>query len=496
MKVEDLFYKKPFERRLSDQSHTLRSSFATTIPSFDNGKKINVTQTQFLNELNPESHIVHNVNYRSNRPKYKWDEVTKKNIQIGWEDVSRVAVAIQQSLRLKKAVCTYGNEIWIGNEDSEDKTDEIAKIKSHWATSSMQSAMLKCGMSFFGTGDGAVYLYKEGNEIKYRTFSFEDGDVLCLAREKDTGKDIGIRLFKYRDLQAVEIYGTEMVELWVKEENNATLKKWWDKINGKRSDDGYTLISSIPHNLSQSPFCYHREDDVCWAAAQSTIEHVEKTMSDLSENNKYYAFQILFLKGGAIELPSVDYQGKALGGKSDTSDAKILEPANCSDSFTLDLNKNIEFIYETTSTTEVKPSELKGGDYSGAYLRNLYFRDVQWSTVAYARLDPFMKKVLSVFKELVGQIERDTITYNNLRLSYRLIPFLPQNEMEEITIINQCVNSGTMSIQSATEELPRSNPREYDRIKKEALELAETKAKSAELVVDNTTNEAKSKREE
>ena len=191
----------------------------------------------------------------------------------------------------------------------------------------------------------------------------------------------------------------------------------------------------------------------------------------MAENNKYYAFQILYLTGGTIKLPDSMWQGKALGGKTKDSDAKILEPANCSDSFKLDLETSLRFFYETTSTTVVTPEQLKGGDYSGAYIRNLYFRDVQWTAEASARLDPFMKKVISIFKSLVGQIENDTIGYDNLKISYKIVPFLPQNELEETTILAMGVNSGFLSIETAQEENSRSNPEEMNRI------ISEMKAK-------------------
>lgn len=499
MKIEDLLVKKNWERRVVRQTTLNRGHASPLIPNqkapfeFDQGNKRVMTQSDFLDELHPESHIIYNVNWRSNRPKYKWDEVKKKNVRDGFDEVERVAVAFQESIRRKKAVCTFGNEVWFGNESGEDNTDELALFKSHWGTTNMQSALIKCAMSFYGTGDGAAYIYREGNEIRYKTFSFEDGDVFATAIDRKTGKEIGVRMFMYGTSQAVEIYGDTTVDLWVKDLDQNRIKEIWNNIIGNISDDGYTLVSKTPHGLTQSPFAYHRERDVPWGKAQKTIEHVESTLSDLSENNRYYAFQILFMRGGAVELPASKWQGKALAGKSETSDAKILQPANCSDSFTLDLDKSIGFIYESTSTTEVKPEQLKGGDYSGAYLRNLYFRDVQWSTEAIARLDPFMKKLISVFKDYVGLIEGKTLEYGNLRISYRITPFLPQNEMEEVTIINACVNSGTMSTKTATEELPRSNPREFERIQEEEVMLAETKAKAAEKAVDNVTNEAKNK---
>lgn len=512
--IGDLLKKPLWRRRISRQNSIREVQGSALNPrayepmQFDYGRERLMTQTDFLDELEPCSHLVYNVGYRSNRPKMKYNEAEKKNEIIGWDEVSRVAVALQESLRRNKAVCTFGNDIWFGNEGTDEQTDEIAKIKSCWNISGMKNALLQFARSAYGTGDGAIYMYKEGNDIRYKVFSFENGDVISENIDNRTGEKVFIRMYMLDNSSMVEIYNSKSVEVWTNNYEGGTLKSIWKKISGEKSEDGYYLLERHTHNLGQNPVAYHREKDVCWGAGQKAIERIEDIKSDLAENNKYYAFQILYLTGGTIKLPDSVWQGKAIGGKNKDADAKILEPANCSDSFKLDLETSLRFFYETTSTTVVTPDELKGGDYSGAYIRNLYFRDVQWTTEAAARLDPFMKRVISIFRSLVGQIEGDTIKYDNIKMSYKIVPFLPQNELEEITILGMGVNAGFMSVETATEENQRSNPEEMKRINaeieaKDKREADKDKAKSvggldnadynigSELKLDNRLKEDK-----
>ena len=475
--IGDLLKKPLWRRRISRQQSVLETKGSALNPRayepmmFDNGRERLMTQSDFLDELEPCSHLVYNVNYKANRPKMKYNQETKENEFCGFDDVARVAVALQESLRRNKAVCTFGNDVWFGNEGTEDQTDELIRYKSHWNISGMRNALLQFARSAYGTGDGAVYLYREKNEIKYKVFSFENGDVIAENIDQRTGEKVFIRMYMIDDSKIVEIYNKTNIEVWANNYSGGMLKTIWKTINGETSEDGYVLLQKHEHNTGECPIAYHREKDVCWGSGQKAIERIEDIKSDLAENNKYYAFQILYLTGGTIKLPDSMWQGKALGGKTKDSDAKILEPANCSDSFKLDLETSLRFFYETTSTTVVTPEQLKGGDYSGAYIRNLYFRDVQWTAEASARLDPFMKKVISIFKSLVGQIENDTIGYDNLKISYKIVPFLPQNELEETTILAMGVNSGFLSIETAQEENPRSNPEEMNRI------ISEMKAK-------------------
>ncbi|WAX17165.1 hypothetical protein PF672P2_00028 [Parabacteroides phage PF672P2] len=440
--------------------------------TFDRGKSIVMTQSDFLDELYPTSHKIHNVNYRSRRKKYRWDEGKGRNVFAGWQEVERVAVPMQAMILGKKIAHTFGSDIWLGNEGKEDYSSELIKIKSHWLTSGMKAALMQFGFAAFGSGDSAIYIYREDEEIKYKIFSYENGDNCTVIRAPETGEETFVRMFNYEGKQAVELYDSQKIQLWVKKDGEdlndetfpAWLKKKYKQAIGTESEDGFILVSENAHRRGICPVIYHRENDVCWWAGQSTIERVENILSDLAENNKYYAFQILFLIGGAMTLPNADYQGKVFGSKSEKGDAKILEPADCSNSFTLDLQYNLDYLFESTFTTVVKPQDLKGGDYSGAYLRNLYFREVQWSMQAMSRLDPFMKRLLRVFIGLVGEIEGKTLEYSKIRISYRIDPFIPQNETEEAQILTSALNAGGMSVKTFTEEFARSNPREYDRI--------------------------------
>ena len=196
-------------------------------------------------------------------------------------------------------------------------------------------------------------------------------------------------------------------------------------------------------------------------------------MSDLAENGKYYSFQILFLTGGVLNLPDSPFQGKVIASKTKEGDAKILAPADASNTFTLDLNMNLQFLWETTDTVIITPEVLKGSNDSGAYLRTLSFKEIQWAIRAHARMHPALKKFVSIFKEIVGLIEKDITGYSTMKLSYEAVPFIPSNELEQTTIVTQQVAYKVLSRETATGELDRGAPDEYSRIAREEKELVQ-----------------------
>lgn len=479
IKISD-YAKKPFwERR---KHHTITSEFTPIGVSnreyslkLDSQPKYLLTQRQLVNELVSTSHIVYDVHHRSNRPKYRYDESKKKNVIEGYEDVERISIALQRMILTNKTTHSFGNDIWFGDEGKDTDSKKIAKFKSHWNVSGMRNALIQFGEAAFGTGDSAIYIYKDGDGIGYKVFNYMNGDYIAPAKYEN-GKNMFVRMFSKDGIQSVELYKDKDIELWMAEDvSEDYLLLNYPNAPKEKSEDGYILVARIPHGFSECPVAYHRERDVCWGDGQENIEKIEDLLSNLFENGKYYNFQIMFIKGESIALPQANFQGKVIGSRTGEGDAKILEPADASNTYTLSLNNAFQALWDSTNTVAIRPSELKGGDYSGAYLANLYFPETKWAMAAYARIDPFMKKLLRIFKEAVGIIEKDITSYQNLPISYRFTPYVPKNALEDATIINNSYISGTISRQTATEELEFTNPNEMTRLEdddKRKLELA------------------------
>ena len=480
MRIEELLNKPSWKRRLP--SVTLprrRAGYAKNRPMrIDNGSFMELTQSDFLDEKYPTSHLINSLAYRSPRKKYKYNANTKQNEEDGYEPLSVVALPLQEGILRHKRTHTFGNEMWFGSEGNAGDDELVSLYRSHWNMTGMTDALSVWGEAFMSTGDSALYLYRDEDRICYKVFSYENGDVVTEKKDSE-GRRIVVRMFTYEDKQAVEIYGAKTIQFWVKNGDTS------QTTNKTISEDGYTLMEEREHGGSRCPAIYWRERDVVWGIGQSIIEHVESLLSDLSENNRYYAYQILFLTGGVMNLPPAGRMGKVIASKEKDGDAKILEPADASNTFTLDYEKNMDMLWETTGTVVIEPKELKAGENTGAFIRNLYWREVQWSTNKIAELRPAFNEIIRVFADLVGRIEGKTLEFGKLKMSYILEPFVPKNITEEITNICAAKNSGITSVQTATGEIPFNNPREYERIKQEEKEKAEMEAQKVSNVETN-----------
>lgn len=493
MKIEDLLLKPVWTRRVPGVRTVpvaTGSVFSSAQMTFDATSYYQLTQSDFLDELHPTSHNINSVTYRSNRIKFKYNPETQANEADGYDPVERVAIAMQMGLRRHKVTHTFGNQMWFGPEGKDDTNDELVSTHcSHWSMAGMTDALNVWGKALFGTADAAIYLYKVDGHIEYKIFSYEQGDVFNMTKN-DKGEDVFVRMLSISGVRTIEVYGATHVDTWVQESD--TQKSTWPKVPawiqailGKKigkSEDGFVQVKHDPHGLSQCPVMYWRIDDVVWGPAQNTIDRIESILSDLGENNKYYAYQILFLAGGVMNLPPVGKMGKTIAAKSTDAKAEILQPADASNTFTIDLDTNFSLLWETTGTVVLEPKDLNGGDYSGAFIKNLYFREVQWSLNMIAELRPAFTRLISIFDELVGQIEAKPLEYKKIKMSFKLEPYVPKNLLEEVTMVTLSKSAGLTSVKTGSGEMDFNNPREYEIIKAE--EKVKADAETAQKQAD------------
>ena len=456
-------YTKGSEQLPSVISNTNVSSYPMQL---DKSKKTILSQSNFLNELSPSAHEVYSTRVRSLRPKYKYVRETNEFELKGYEDVERIAMPLESSIRDNKTAYCFGNDLWFGNEGGDKASDKMARFKSWWNAANMKAALSYMGHHLFGTADAAITLYIEDGSIKYKVFGYEDGDNVYKTYEFVGGKrsSVGVRLFEVEGFESIELYKQSETELWTRAEASDA-ENVFGNILGEKSEDGWLLVSRTSHGFSRAPFVYFREKDVPWGVAHDLCSKFDLLVSDLVESGRFFFNPYMFLKGGATSLPSTDFQGRVFGSTSPDGDAKILEPPNASSMLDVAFSKITRAILDSTKTVFIHHEDLKGQNDSGAYLRMLCFPEMQWAENFYPRIDKSMDELFLLFKEAVGMVEENQpLEYRGLMFSYKFTPCIPQNLLEEATIINNSLSAGSMSRQTATEEHSLANPQEMERL--------------------------------
>ena len=502
MKISDYTKKPLWSRNIYTKNSEIKPTTVTDAfitndqMRLNNSNKIVLNQTAFMQELSPMSHEIFSTRIRSLRPKYKLKESTGEYILKGYEDVERIGLPIQSSIRDNKTGYCFGNPLWFGNESGDEKSEKMATFKTWWNSANMTSCLSQMGHHLFGTGDAAIAIYiDEDKNINYKVFGFENGDNVTETYELVDGvrKRVGVRMFQINGHNAVELYKHNAVELWISASEDDIRNKIGMKPTSTKSEDDYTLVSSTPHNFSTAPFVYFREKDVPWGIAQDICDKLDLLVSDLLESGRFFFNPYIFLKGGAIALPSTDFQGRVFASDNEQGDAKILEPPNASAMLETAFGKLMRMLLDSTKTVFIHHEDLKGQNDSGAYLRMLCFPEIQWATNFYPRIDQQMKRLFSLFATAVGIVENAVTDYVDLRFSYQFTPCIPQNLYEESQIITDSYRAGVLSRETSVEEHSLANPQEKQRLeaddaRKAAYEKEKTKIQEPDNEVKPSNN--------
>lgn len=447
-----------------------------------------VTQDDFLREYDPSGHLVFNRNYLMDR--IKTDDKGKQYVHY----VERCAFAFQSVITTKRLAHLWGNPIRFINSSPTPTSEQdvsMRELKQGWAKKNMEEGLFACGKSEAITGDTAICFYLNKTKIGYKTFSYQNGEVLYPHYDRFTGKlNLFGRQYKAYGGDGITVVN-EYLDVW--DDRNITTYQRTNNFKTKVKEligfDGWTLVGEPKsHGFQEIPIAYKRNSiGACWTLSQDSIDKYELAVSNLSENNKAYAFRILYLKGEQIQN-NFDSTGTVnlITGDKD-SEAKFLERADASSSFELQLKILRQNIF--TNSFSVEPPEVKGGDLPGVTIKLLYSPAVEKAMELGKEWNYFIDDCVRLFKYGYGIEIGRSAQFEALDVRGEIVPYVHQNLMEIQTILNGAVTSGILSKQTAAEFGVYSTNNEFEKIRKEAKEKADAEAeiKSAE----NATNLAR-----
>lgn len=459
--IDKILLKKPFKRISPNISWNPVVTFGENAPVVNIKQPfLAVSQDQFLSEYDPSGHKINDTFYYADRRKQDDD----KNWYIHY--VERVSLPLQAIITTKQMTHLSGNNINFVdsnlNPSDSDKTN-LVEFKQGWLAKNMEVAMHESFEMEKITGDAAFCGYINDGKFGWRTFGYKNGEILYPHYDNITGR---LELFARRYSQD----GVEYVDVW-DSKNLTTYTKGssvFKKIKKVLLGVEWSEESKKPHGFDVVPIAYHRNDfGACWSLSQDCIDKFELAVSQLCENNKTYAFRIMFIgsdgevdiKQDADGMPSI-----ITAGKDDS--AKFLEKADESTSFDLQLKILEKYILMGSFT--VLPPEVKGGDLPGVTIKLLYSPAVEKAMEDAMHWNTFVDDVVRIFKFGIGVEESKSAEYNSLRVRGEIIPYVHQNDQEIITNLNQSVTMGTLSTETASEIHPYAKNDEFKRLTVEA----------------------------
>lgn len=435
-------------------------------------KFVEVTQDDFIRELNPETHAVNDPMVRPNIPLTSDGQPPNiKDLQEGKQEIvayamrARVAISEQEIIADRQLVHLFGNSLDLSLFKGEDEL--YSSFKKYWKHYRAHDAMMLAAESVLKTGDGAVVFYIDKGDIKFKIWSYMFGNSVSKHEAvKDVSPECVTRLYSGPNPDNED----ETIELCQVYTDTEVYTYRKSKPDGDNKDE-WTLVKAPElHGFKQIPVAYKKGKDVAWGSVQRLIEAQEESLSDFREANKKVGQDILVIKSDALDVMPNMSAGVSIIDVGEEGDASKLEAQDEPKSFIAELRELQERERSTTGTVVIPPDALKGGDHSGAYIKNLYFPAIQKAIKSIPEWSEFVQKCLNIMVEATGLIEGKPLEYRNMKITYDLKPYVPENRYEVAQINQLGVLAGFISKEDAAENTQGNSPDAFEKIKRERQE--------------------------
>lgn len=460
--------KKPWRRR----------TMGDTPDDYNSPIYVQMTQEDFLNEINESAHYI-NSHAMSTRPIYGPTGKQDKNGKdiwgiVGYDEIEATPVGLQREIISKKISHFSADGFWVASESDDEK--RFTTLMSWFDRVGLKTAFIELVSSVFNTGDGAIYLYQTGDPddpIDYEVFSYLTGSTL-FPRTDINGKTSFARGYRFEGHDAVDLFYNDKIETWMKldDGDESIIPGGAER---EKSEDGYTLVrrkqSQVGSNLCQC--IYFWIEDIPTGCAQTEIEKLEGAKTYVGEHLKGSSMPILFVKAEKMgQLPPSKFANRSIGvkGTSDSiakADAKFLAPPDASNIATLHIGNLERGIRDTCLSVKIDPEVIKQGSDSSATMRILYSPEIQWAQIMWPNFFKSVKKMMLVFKTLVGKVEKDVTGYDALPISVGQNIYIPSNTKEAIELEIEQVHARVKSRRAAMQDIGNSHKGDYDQIQKE-----------------------------
>lgn len=440
-----------------------------------------LTQADFLRMYYPSGHAINDPTLYPDIVKF--DKEAKKYYV---QPIMRTAFAFQKVIATKQIVHIVGNDVQFelsGRVESElkekQKQLDLITFKQGWLDMDMEYNFYKAVRSIKIVGDTAVVGYfDENGKACARTLSYMDGDSLYPHYKADSD-EMEIFARRYYDIDEDGKYTTEFVEVWDDKYlyrarrgmNKGVVSNIVQRIKEVFGISGFQIYEIKEHGFDFCPVAYHREDEgACFIPSQATIETYEEAFSYFCENNRAYAFPIMWSRGDGVHFNADELTGavKYIEIEDSDGEAGFMNKPDVSTAFNTQLKLLYDMIYE--QSFGVKPPELKSGDLPGVAVKLLFSPAIELAIHDSQKLQPFLNQLIRIVKFAYGFQENCQASLMTLNINAWIEPYIHQNDTELMTNLATGVQNEFLSKQTASERASKyAKNDEFERILAENL---------------------------
>lgn len=467
-----MLVKKPFTRgtevmnSCTDSMVALNEKIQVSLPNI---KKKTVSQAQFLEELDPNSH---KVLFDDNVPSITM-KVKNRYVTIEYE---KMAIPFQKMIKNKHVLHLCGNPmqfVLMNTKPTEEQIDLFTTFKQYWELRNQDGMRTRFVDAQQSVGDaGLLYYFDYKGRIKSKVISFMDGYTLCPHNDANGDRLLECVYYEENGEELLDCYDDKYIYRYRKtnEVSPTSQKMVW--IREQPEEHGFSEIPLVT-----------KRGDVPWNDVQTDIEVYEVLYNVFMVIQKRHGWGILYVKGkfkddgrkiaGAIVLNDTSIEGNGSAEfKTPPSPQGMIDT----------LDKMEETIQKGSGTTFILPKDVKmSGDISGIAIMLTQELDIEhalqnvieWQNVA-DKMTRLFKEGLS--KELVNKniMENAVTRFQKIDVSGKFKLWRPQNDTDYNTMLMGLVGAGLVSKKTGINKNTESAPDEESRIERE-MQVAEQK---------------------
>jgi len=412
----------------------LQQNPAEIVSEITKARKVRDTAA-YLKQFDPSKHDVHDTTKRPDKIIVTNNETTGEEVA-STQAVSRISVPFQQIIVDRAATFLVGEGIELMAETEGDNEDLLKEMVNHtWHDTKMDYKTRQLARVWMSETECAELWYFVEKPELWEGFGFSGEAGKFALRCRILARSLGDELYPYFDE-----YG-DMVAFGhgytVGKESYFDLYTANETINYKKQGD-WKEVDRKTNLLSKIPVIYYERDLPEWSAVQPMIERYETMISNLADNNDYFANPMIVVKGEVQGFASKGEQGKII---TTTGDASVnyltWDQAPQATVFEKDLLQ--EMIFAGTQTPDISFAKMNAiGNVSGIALK-LMFMDAKLKTLKHQEtFGEGVQRRVNLIKKCMALINTAVESAQSLQIIPQFEFYLPSNEQE---LINMLVTS-------------------------------------------------------
>lgn len=386
--------------------------------------------------------------------------------------VNRLSVPVQKQIVAIAAAVLCGNPIKLAsNPDDDLGRDMLAVIKRTWDKNKLDYDSKKIAKLLFSETEVAELWYVEKPDDEYWSGTVNAERPFRL-RMRVLANSLGDELFPvFNNTGDMVAFGRGyQLKVDGKQVDHFDLYTGEKIYFGISKGNGWELLKEEVNLFKKIPIIYCTQPGSEWEDVQTLIDRWEKTLSNHSDTNDYFASPMVKVTGEIKGFASKGESGKVIEMK-EGADANYMAWDNAPKSLELEFKNLRSLIFDFSSTPDLSIEHMKSlGTYSGIALKMLFLLALMKAADKEEIVGKYMQRRINLIRSAMAVININLKAATSLSVSPEFEYYLPKDEEGIINMLVSATGGKPIMTQEAAvrvNPLVSNDESEIEKLKEE-----------------------------